>query len=718
MANNPTQNPNAETKTPAIGVCAPDALHFAAIDWLNVILCDAIQCCPDDDGDIKGVALTKQTILNSFCSANVSRNNPTKADKKNVPCNNLTAADVKLECSFKNSNQSSEPLAAVIRAFNLKFDEFKFLVLALAPELDDRFQRSMGYLLDDMNQRVGTIALYCDLLGFDPVNRVSISNSALWQELVFENSVVSADEPLRLDPYFARWLLGDQGALAADARICSVIRNYPWPGVKVLEQYCSESAQKYVCENLLGTCWAVLVGDHFDAWRALLEFGSSKLCFEWIRVEPKRFVNIDARDVEDCARLIGRMSRFTGIPVVVDIAAEEPSGIDDRLVEFMATLSRTKCTAVVICREFATLVGPLISVKLCFFQTPPFSRSNLIDLVRYAAQTASAVLTNEEAESIFGRYALSVSKLEEAMRLAQSRPVELKINQEYVQRFTLACQDVAVEGLSRLSKRIEPCFRLEDVVLPEDRKSQLREIVNHVELTSKVLDEWRFRDLLPYGRGVTALLFGPSGTGKTMAAQGIANDLGVQLLRVDLSRIVSKYIGDTEKNIDRIFSDAERSGSALLFDEAEALLGKRSEVKDAHDRYANIEVAYVLQRMEEYDGLAILTTNLRQNLDSAFLRRLRFIIDFPRPDAAAREQIWKLCLPSNTYSLEAADFRQLSRKIDLTGGHIRQITIRAAFSAAAEDELINLSHISDAAKAEFAKLGLPPVELILDRTAA
>ncbi|WP_145307991.1 ATP-binding protein [Gimesia fumaroli] len=712
MANNLMQNQNAEAKTPALGVCAPGGLHFAVIDWLNVILCDAIKRCPDDDGDIKGVALTKQTILSSFSISNQSHNNHSKVDKV------LEKADKILECSFTNSDQSCEPLAAVIRAFSLEFFEFKFFVLALAPELDDRFQRSMGYLLDDMNQRVGTIALYCDLLGFDAENRVSISKSVLWQELVFENSLVSADEPLRIDPYFARWLLGDQKALAADTRICGMIRTYPWPGRKVLEQYWSKSVKKYVCESLLRKCWVVLTGDHFDAWRSLLEFGSSELCFEWIRIEPKRFANVDAGDIEHCARLIGRMSRFTGIPVVVDIAMEEALGIDDRLVEFMITLSRTKCTAVVICREFTSLAGPLNSVKLCFFHAPPLSRSNCIGLVRCAAQMADAELTNEEAESIFGRYALTISKLEEAMRLAQSRPVAFKINQEYIQRFKSACQDVAVEGLSRLSERIEPCFHLDDVVLPEDRKSQLREIVNHVELTSKVLDEWRFRDQLPYGRGVTALLFGPSGTGKTMAAQGIANELGVQLLRVDLSRIVSKYIGDTEKNIDRIFSDAERSGSALLFDEAEALLGKRSEVKDAHDRYANIEVAYVLQRMEEYDGLAILTTNLRQNLDSAFLRRLRFIIDFPRPDAAAREQIWKLCLPSKAHALEAADFRQLSRKIDLTGGHIRQITIRAAFSAAAENRLIHLLHIADAAKAEFAKLGLPPVELNLDRRAA
>ena len=216
---------------------------------------------------------------------------------------------------------------------------------------------------------------------------------------------------------------------------------------------------------------------------------------------------------------------------------------------------------------------------------------------------------------------------------------------------------------------------------------------------------------MPYGRGVTALFFGASGTGKTMAAMGVAHKLGIQILRIDLSKVVSKYIGETEKNIDHVFADAQRSGSAILIDEADALLGTRSEVKDAHDRYANIEVAYLLQRMEAYDGLAILTTNMRQNLDAAFLRRLRFIIDFPRPDADARERIWRQCLPSESHELDDVAFRLLARKIDLTGGHIRQITLRAAFIAATSDILINFQHIAQATRAELAKLGMPPIEI-------
>ncbi|NJO35838.1 MAG: ATP-binding protein [Rhodospirillales bacterium] len=225
---------------------------------------------------------------------------------------------------------------------------------------------------------------------------------------------------------------------------------------------------------------------------------------------------------------------------------------------------------------------------------------------------------------------MQIDDLEHAMRLARAKPLTHATLEARRERFVTACKEVSAEGISRMAERIEPMFELEDVVLPTDRKQQLEEIVDNVRFAPTVLDGWKFRDQLPYGRGVTALFHGPSGTGKTMAASAVAKRLGVQILRVDLSRVVSKYIGDTEKNVDRVFLDAQMSGAALLIDEADALLGKRSEVNDAHDRYANIEVAYLLQRMESYEGLAILTTNLRQNLDAGFVRRLRFIVDFPR----------------------------------------------------------------------------------------
>jgi SpoVK/Ycf46/Vps4 family AAA+-type ATPase len=304
------------------------------------------------------------------------------------------------------------------------------------------------------------------------------------------------------------------------------------------------------------------------------------------------------------------------------------------------------------------------------------------------------------------------------MQMAMARPLGDE-PQSAQARFITACKEVSAQGASGLAQRIEPIFELADVVLPADRKDQLEEIVDNIRFAPKVLEGWKFRDQLPYGLGVTALFHGPSGTGKTMASMAVAKALGVQILRIDLSRVVSKYIGDTEKNIDRVFQEAQLSGAALVIDEADGLLARRGEVKDAHDRYANLEVAYLLQRMEAYEGLAILTTNLRQNLDSAFLRRLRFVIDFPRPDAAAREEIWRRCLPAESHLLDDATFRQLARRIELTGGSIRQITLRAAFLAAAAHTQIGPEHITHAVNAEFAKLGMPAIEIgLVDKRAA
>jgi len=209
---------------------------------------------------------------------------------------------------------------------------------------------------------------------------------------------------------------------------------------------------------------------------------------------------------------------------------------------------------------------------------------------------------------------------------------------------------------------------------------------------------------------------------RELCCEVLANQLHLDLYRIDLSSVVSKYIGETEKNLDTVFTEAERAGAILLFDEADALFGKRSDVKDAHDRYANIETAYLLQRMEVFGGLAILTTNFGQNLDRAFMRRLRFVVEFPIPDAAAREKIWRQCLPSQAPLAADIDFRFLSRRVEITGGNIRQITLCAAFAAAAEGAPIGMRHILQATRAEVLKLGMPGIErelaevLKLDKT--
>jgi len=269
-------------------------------------------------------------------------------------------------------------------------------------------------------------------------------------------------------------------------------------------------------------------------------------------------------------------------------------------------------------------------------------------------------------------------------------------------RAARAQSDAALDGLAR---KIEPVHHWSQIVLPEDTLAQLHEMCQQVIHRHRVLDEWGFGRRLSVGKGVTALFAGPSGTGKTMAADIIARELGLDLYKIDLSGVVSKYIGETEKNLDRIFTAAENANAILFFDEADALFGKRSEVRDSHDRYANIEVAYLLQLMDQYEGVAILATNLRQNMDEAFMRRLGFAIDFPFPDEEQRARIWRILFPAQAQREPDIDFVALGNQLRITGGSIKNIVFGAAFLAASADEPIGTRHLLHAARREYQKMG-------------
>ncbi|HEY5867717.1 MAG TPA: ATP-binding protein, partial [Candidatus Tectomicrobia bacterium] len=270
------------------------------------------------------------------------------------------------------------------------------------------------------------------------------------------------------------------------------------------------------------------------------------------------------------------------------------------------------------------------------------------------------------------------------------------------------CRIQARPRLDDLAQRIEPTAVWDDLVLPEVQRQHLRDIATHVRQRVTVYETWGFAAKGTRGLGISALFAGPSGTGKTMAAEVLANALRLDLYHIDLSAVVSKYIGETERNLRRVFDAAEEGGAILLFDEADALFGKRSEVKDSHDRYANLEVSYLLQRMEAYRGLAILTTNMKTALDQAFLRRLRFVVQFPFPDVAQRAEIWQRIFPANTPT-EGLDIHQLAR-LNVAGGNIRNIALNAAFVAADAGAPVRMAHLVLAARNEYAKLEKPLTE--------
>ncbi len=266
-------------------------------------------------------------------------------------------------------------------------------------------------------------------------------------------------------------------------------------------------------------------------------------------------------------------------------------------------------------------------------------------------------------------------------------------------------------GLERLARRIEPQVGWDDIVLPDQVVRSLRELAARARHRDRVLRDWRMRPGGGRGRGITALFAGDSGTGKTMAAEVIAGDLGLDLYTVNLATVVDKYVGETEKNLERIFAEAGGVNAVLLFDEADAIFGKRGEVRDAHDRYANMESAYLLQRMETFDGLAVLSTNLRSNIDDAFTRRLDTIVDFPAPDESARLSLWRSCLAPPLPVADDVDLGFCAKAFTLSGGNIRSVALTAAYLAAGSGRPIGMGELIAAVQQEYRKLG----RLVLER---
>ena len=317
------------------------------------------------------------------------------------------------------------------------------------------------------------------------------------------------------------------------------------------------------------------------------------------------------------------------------------------------------------------------------------------------APLASAV----SLETLAIKFALTPGQIAagagEAERLRQWEGAR-QLDEELLHR---ACRTQLSHSLGKMASRVNAAYTWDDLILPPEQKRRLRNACAQVEYRHRVYDQWGFGKKVAYGRGLSMLFTGPPGTGKTMAAQVMANRLGLELYKVDLSGVLSKYVGETEKQLGAVFDEVKKSQSILFFDEADALFGKRSETKDSHDRYANVQTSYLLQKMEEYDGIVILASNFLQNFDEAFKRRIKFIIDFTLPDRDRREQIWRSVLPADLPRDEDLDFDFLARSFELSGSSIKNIAVSAAFLAAEEGVPMGMVHLLLATQAEQNKTG-------------
>jgi SpoVK/Ycf46/Vps4 family AAA+-type ATPase len=341
------------------------------------------------------------------------------------------------------------------------------------------------------------------------------------------------------------------------------------------------------------------------------------------------------------------------------------------------------------------------------FPWPDFDARRKLWRQLIARSSSLSAMPESEIEIIADKFRFTAGKIHQTAAEAshRARMREQPSPEVVTEEMYRACRSQSTTKLGELAQKIKPLYTWDDIILSKDTLQHLREICLHVKHRRRVFTDWHFDRRISLGKGTSALFSGPSGTGKTMAAEIIANDLGLDLYKIDLSTVVSKYIGETEKNLSRIFQEAEQSNAILFFDEADALFGKRSEVKDAHDRYANIEINYLLQKMEEYEGIVIMASNFQKNIDEAFTRRLRFIIEIPFPDRSYRARIWRNIFPAETPCATDIAFDFLAWKFEISGGNIKNIALNAAFQAAENSGVVSMKHIVRATRREFQKMG-------------
>ncbi|MFD5913096.1 ATP-binding protein [Streptomyces massasporeus] len=601
--------------------------------------------------------------------------------------------------------------------------ELDLCLMALAPEVDLRYERIYGYLQDDMSRRRPLVGLALDLLAGTAGERLAARAVLASDASLLRHRLLTLvpDPRCVAPPLLAHFLVLDEqitdvllGQSGLDRRLAGCCRleapaGEPSPGTdpaRLAEWAVTRGPLRVHVKGPAGSARGRPARD------LAAGLGIALLTLEPVNLPDDTDMAADVLAVAFReASLLGALLRVDGIEHLG--RPDDDHGVQERII---GDLLADHDGHVVV--EGETDWAPSVRHSHGFVPVPvprcDLSTRQLLwerELAAHGVGTAPADLRDLAARFRLGPDRIADAALT-AAREAGRRAARVTDRQPGTPLSPAPTRDelfaaARAQNSHRLTgpaQRVKTVHGWDDIVLPPDCAAQLTELCARVAHGGQVMDEWGFAHTLSHGRGVSALFTGPPGTGKTMAAEVIAHELGLELARIDLATVVSKYIGETEKNLDRVFTAAADTDAVLLFDEADALFGKRSEVREAHDRYANIEVAHLLQRMERYEGLVVLTSNLRRNLDEAFTRRLQFIVEFPFPGRADRERIWRVCLPPGAPRDARLDFGRLARDFPLTGGSIRNIVLHAAYLAASADTAIGMPHLLRATRREYQKL--------------
>jgi hypothetical protein len=616
-------------------------------------------------------------------------------------------------------------LDALAKRFGLDPFEIDVLLLALAPELDARYGRLFAYLHDDITRIRLSVELALILLIPAFEDRLAarlhfIPSAPLLRHGLIRLNAETPDTPLIRCP------------VKVDGRIVNYL-----VGIDEIEPPLSVRARRVVPRALLGTLLIpdslrslfsrlaeerdqssrardifYLRGSYGVGKQSTAEALAAALGFELLVVDGQSLKSASEDAIADIARLAAREARLYGAALYWD-------GYDALLAPDKRSARAAVLAAVEEFSGYVFLSGEAAWDAADSFRSRPFIRVDLglptyVDQMKLWATALADGLGGAEGNgpaidvsALANRYKLSGGQIRDAVATAKNlaRLQDPERGEVTFDHIATACRMCSAPNLTALAQKVSLRNTWDDLVLAKDRVARLREICNHARFRGKVLDTWGFDKKLSGGKGLSLLFAGPPGTGKTMAAGVMASELGLDLYSIDLSNVVNKYIGETEKQLAKIFDEAERSNAILFFDEADALFGKRTEVKDAHDRYANIETSYLLQRMETYEGVAILATNLSQNMDEAFVRRIHFIVDFTLPDERERLRIWERIWPALTPRDPSVDLAFMARRFDISGGHIRNIALAASFLAVAEGSDVTQKHLIHATRREYQKMG-------------
>ena len=607
-----------------------------------------------------------------------------------------------------------------VREYDLDDFDVALMLIAAAPDLDLRYERFYAYLQDDVEKRRPTVDLALDLLCGSLASKVRrrahfASDAPLLVHHLIQltSPAAGADSPLlaqrlRLEPQVLAALLGETSLDSRLARACRLWRPVAGAGKTLSPTSAPRGLLALACryQETSEPLRLYLQGPNREDKRAAAADIATELGAMLLDVDLAR-LSAAPLDFEHALRLIGREAWLKGCVVHFDDADAlllAPAPLQARR-RFAQHLSNSSGITVVSGQHaWEPIEGLCCALMPVMFELP--TADQRVVLWTQSLRERGVEIAPAATRSLAERYQLDPTQIAgAAAAVLFAASARCGGGEPTLDVLFAAARAQTRHALDPLAERMESSRGWSDLVLPHDTMSQLQEVCTCVEHSHRVFGEWGFADKLAYGKGIHVLFAGPSGTGKTMAAQVLAQELKLDLYRIDLASIVSKYIGETEKNLDRIFGAARNANAILFFDEADALFGKRTEVKDSHDRYANQEVSYLLQKMEAYDGIMVLATNMRQNIDEAFLRRFTSIVSFPTPDRTQRRRLWAGAWPAATPLAPDVDFDALAAAHRFTGANIRNVALLASFLAAANNQPVHAEHVAHAAARETQKLG-------------